>query len=183
MLQNALHFPVYVRKIIYFSNFIRTYKCWTNVFSSRYRFSVIAQPMVYDSNGMHQSHIVSMSGCPIAPHLNPLPNVHIPLNDNFTFVATFQSDPVPKPSLHWYSQCCYYSNKRSFYSPPRRVYEQGCLCVCPDVRVWLAKNPKLHFCMAKPYLYFWAIHFCCQRLSVRFFYSPLDVIFCKTEKS
>ena len=51
-----------------------------------------------------------------------------------------------------------------FYSPPRRVYER----CWSSVRLW-QRIPDYTFCMGKPYLCFWAIYFCCQRLSVRFF--------------
>ena len=65
------------------------------------KFSVIAQPIVRVA-GAHYSNIISLSGCLISPKPDPLPNVHVQPGSNFSFVAVFPEEPVPRASIDWY---------------------------------------------------------------------------------
>jgi len=62
-----------------------------------FRFSVVAQPVVYGSVVVER-----VSGCPIAPTLNPLPNVKVNLGSSYSFAATFQYEPIPKATIRWF---------------------------------------------------------------------------------
>ena len=66
-----------------------------------FSYAVIPYPPV-SLESTNFTRAISVSGCPVAPYLKPLPKVELQPGSNFSFVASFEEEPVPAVSIRWY---------------------------------------------------------------------------------
>ena len=81
-------------------------------YGCHFSFSVMALPIAY-VNGIIQTGIEQVIGCPLPPRLDPLPNVVVNRGIDHVFKASFEYEPTPSPTISWY----FSSDKRNCHQP------------------------------------------------------------------
>ena len=81
-------------------------------YGCQFSFSVMALPIAY-VNGIFHANIEQVIGCPLPPRLDPLPNVVVNRGTDHVFVASFEYEPTPPPTISWY----FSSDKRNCRQP------------------------------------------------------------------
>ena len=71
------------------------------VYRCEFNFYVTPMPIVLVDNTFRQKS-VRVLGCPIPPKLRALPNVMAKIGSSSSFVARFDIEPIPSPTMKWY---------------------------------------------------------------------------------